>query len=207
MSFELEVLARKFAKQAQRSLATFNATDHVETGTCCSKSHAPTRANCVLNLNNYWSDFCRSLLIESARGGAVARSGNVLVRAPGLTNGADIMSELRSRYRSRPPYWEPNWTVASDYIYACRQIRLVNLTYISAAIGSTGTPADELRLSRNYLAHRNASTATNAVRSLNAYGAILPLDIDNLLRSPVRPNTHLFKAWVDDLTVIAFAAV
>lgn len=206
MRLHLETHAHQFARQSQRLLKTFDATNHTDTGSCCSQSHGPTRVACVINLNDYWSQFCKNVMVSSAVGGWTSRSGVMLSRVTGLGSNNDVMGLLRSTYRSRPPFWEPNWTVASDFIDACRRVGISNLADVSAAIGATGSPAEELRLTRNYLAHRNADTAARAISVLAFYGATAPLDVDAVITRPAHAGAHLFETWVNGLTAVAFTA-
>jgi len=203
---KLEATAEKFTRQAHRSLRRFQETLHDEVTNCCTNSHVPTRHNCVIELYNHWSEFCKQLLINSARGGFQTRSGGVLLKAPGLPLDNDVISFLRTKYRNRPIYWEPNWTISIDFIDACIKIDIANLSDVIAAIASTGSPSEQLRRSRHYLAHRNKGTATLAINELSIYGATLPLDIDQLIRKPVRAGANMFEVWVLDLTAIAFSA-
>jgi hypothetical protein len=204
---ELEKIAHQFAKQAYRLLLTFEATNHTETGSCCSKSHQPTRSDCVINLHNQWFNFCRTLVIKSSEGGATTRSGILLSRSTVLPIGIDTIVELRRLSGSRlPPFWEPHWADASGIIAACRTLNTPNFSNITAAIGVTNSPAEAIRVSRNYLSHKNLGTANKVVTELIGHGARLPLDLDALLLQVVSPNTTLFKSWVDDLSMMAFNA-
>lgn len=199
--------ARLFASQAHRILAVFNSTDHPPAVNCCKRSHAPARSACVLHLHDRWSEFNKNLFVHSAIGGYVTRAGTILNRAAYLGPSDDPVTKLRNLQRSNPPsYWEPKWTVTSQYIAVCNQLGLSNYSNISAAIGSVGSPSQELRITRNYLAHRKTSTALAVVTELTPYGANTSLNIDQLLTSYVPGGVTLFEHWVNKLVLIAFTA-
>lgn len=204
---DLEADAKLFARQAHRILATFESTRHNPTVNCCKKSHVPTREACVLNLHDRWSDFNKNLLIHSAVGGYSTRTGITLGRAVNLSPIDNPITSLRHMQRGNPPtYWEPKWTITTDYLTACRQLGIANNTNVAAAIGVFDSPSHELRIARNYLAHKNTQTALKVIQELGALGAQSPLDLDTVITTYVSGGTTLFEHWVNKLVLIAYTA-
>lgn len=205
---ELQKFSNTFVSKAHRILRDFNATDHTPTVACCVVSHSRTRASCVADLHNAWDQFCKELVVASVIGGANTRSGISIPRSATISGLNDVMSTLRASYapRTKPNFWEPHWSIASELIDSARRLEVVNLSNISAAVGSTSSVADELRHARNYVSHRKADTALKTINALSAYGAVAPLDIDSLLVSFVPSGVTLFEHWVTNLSVISAAA-
>lgn len=206
MRKHLQLSAYQFANQAQRLLETFNATLHSETETCCKVSHKLTRASCVVNLNNQWSHFNRNLFVNSSNGGWTSRSGILLSRASNLSTTENAIDKLRLLVGRRPPYWEPNWTVASEMISMHRLMGVPNYLDVSASLGSSNSASDEVRLLRNFIVHKNSNTAKRAQSVLALYGINLPIEVGDLLTIPTPSSATLFEYWVNNLTLIALSA-
>jgi len=205
----LEADARRFTLQAHRLLAAFNALDHPSLPEgCCATSHELAAANCVLNLHNHWSQFCKELIISSAKGGLTTRAGLVLPRATNLPPSNEVVSHVRSLYGWRVPR-EPHWSIASGFgnaIDTCTRLGVANLDDISAALGAVSSPAEELRLVRNYLAHRNSDTASRALATLSGYGIVQMNTADIILRTRTSGGDTIYEDWVNGLSLVAFAA-
>mgnify|MGYP000927983686 CR=1 FL=1 len=209
MPFYLEADAQRFVRQAHRLLASFDALNHPRAaGGCCSVSHELAASNCVLNLHNHWSQFCKELIINSAKGGFATRAGVTLPRVAGLPLNNDVVAHIQALYHWRAPR-EPHWSIAAGYgnsIDACTRLGVANLSDISAALGAVGSPAEELRLVRNYLAHRNRDTASRASTALSGYGIGRMTSADTMLRTSISGGSTIYERWVNELSLIAFAA-
>jgi len=205
---ELQRLSNDFVLRAQRIHASFQATDHPQTATCCPTTHKHTRALCVIELHNTWTQYCRDLVFTSALGGVRTRSGILISKSPLLVASNDVMNALRVTYRPRtkPSYWEPRWSIATETIDAATRLRIANLSNVNAALGSVTSTAEEIRHARNYLSHRKGDTALKAIKALSMHGATSPLDIDALLTSYVVSGVMLFEYWVTNLSLISIAA-
>lgn len=204
---ELQYLSNNLILRSHRIYESFQTTDHFQTATCCPTTHKRTRALCVIDLHNAWSQFCKDLVFVSALGGCRTRSGILLQKSPLLLASNDILGSLRATYaRPKPHYWEPRWSIATEVIDACTRLGITNLSNVSAAIGSTTSVAEELRHTRNYVSHRKADTALKAINALPMHGAVSPLDIDSLLTSYVNSGVTLFEHWVSSLSITSIAA-
>lgn len=201
--------AAKFARQAMRIRQAYRATNHPQTASCCKYSHKFTRENSIIMLHDAWAQFCRTLFIQSSIGGYQTRGNVILTRATNFHGASpnDPVAALRLRRRNSPPYWEPNWSVSGEFIRALQGIGAPNQLSISSAIGSTSSPAEQLRHTRNFLAHRTPDTAKKLVSELARYGASLPVNLETIMGvSPRSGYSNLFDMWVDDLISVAFAA-
>jgi hypothetical protein len=203
----LQAASNKFSLKANKILVAFKATSHRETITCCSITHERARSICVIDLHSAWNQFCRDLFFLSSIGGVITRSNQLLTRSNLLSSNDNLITALRRTYpRPKPSFWEPHWSIASEFIDVCTRLQIVNLSNVSAAIGSTGSVADEVRFTRNYLSHRKTDTAIKALDALSHHGASSPLDIDSLLLVFVPAGVSLFEHWVTNLSLISFAA-
>jgi len=204
MSRRLLTIARKFYLQSERILNTFNNTLHPEVSDCCKNSHGPTRQQCVLNLYDAWTQFSKELLIYSAQGGYETSGNTVLSRATNVinTDPLNFIYSLSNRYNPTTP---PSWGIASELIGIARRLGLANYSTVSAAIGSINSPAETVRISRNYIAHKNKLTANKAINSLRTYGATSSLDIDKILLTRTARGVSVFEDWRNGLVTIAFS--
>lgn len=205
----LDKEAERFAKQAFRTLRKFEATLHIETGVCCDDTHIATRAECVLNLYDFWTAFCRNLFVISSHGGVTLSSGAILSRATNFPAGSNLIGALRQAMpRGRLNLgWEPNWGIPTELMQASRAIGCINEPSISAAVGASNSPSEHLRKTRNYYAHRNADTAAKAKTALNVYPTVSPYGFDLMLQSSARPgSSSLFEDWVHSLIAVAYAS-
>jgi len=200
MSRRLQSVSLKFYLQSERILSIFNSTLHPEVRDCCKNSHAPTRQQCVLNLYDAWTQFSKDLLVCSARGGYVTSSNMLLSR---VTNDPlNFIYALSNRYSPSTP---PSWGISSELIGIARRLGVANYSTISGAIGSINSPSEVIRITRNYIAHKNALTANKAINSLSVYGAVSPLDIDAILLRRTARGVSVFEDWRNGLVTIAFS--
>lgn len=205
MSSRLQEVARKFYLRSDRVLNTFNETLHEEVKDCCRNSHSPTRQQCVLNLYDAWTEFSKDLLIASARGGYMTSGGVSLGPATNLA-GADPLNFIYALSRSFSASKPPSWGMSNEFIRMARSLGVGNYATVSGAIGSMDSPVESIRMTRNYIAHRNSLTAGKAIRSLSGYGATSPLDVDRVLLMATEHGVPVFEDWRNKLVLIALSA-
>jgi len=205
VSQRLQATAQKFYLQSDRILTTFKSTLHPYSGGCCRNTHEPTRRQCVLDLYDSWSQFCRDLILMSARGGYATSSGVILTRASAVGSGNPINS-IYSLSRRYGPTTPPSWGIPSELVGIARRIGISNYANMSAAIGSVGSPSEKVRATRNYIAHKSALTAQKAIAALNSYGVTPPFDVDALLVLPTNHGVVVFEDWRNGLVIVAFSS-
>ena len=128
----------------------------------CVEPHMLARENAAIQLQDQWSSFCRDVIVSSWRGGVVTLSGQYLAPRIGAKSESDALSDLRATYTGRlkkSARWEPRWFDPNEAIDAARRLALPNFASVSAGIGLTPSPLDELRAVRNYFAHRCRGTS------------------------------------------------
>jgi hypothetical protein len=102
--------------------------------------------------------------------------------------------------------FEPNWGSAREALRAASALDITNLSQVSAALGATNSPANDLRTLRNFVAHRNRGTALELRRLWNLRSLSQPMRADNLLGAVDAAGKKLFDMWVDSLRLISLAA-
>jgi len=169
------------------------------------------RAVCELEtvrLWDAWSRFVRQAIILSAVGCGVTLTGIPLQPANGITTVHDVLPKLRSRYsKAKPPWWEPNWGLPRQGIDAASLLGISNVATVTAALGATPSPIDQLRLTRNFVAHRNHASAFNAIAEIGSIVPASDFDALNTLRRPTSGGVLLHEYWVIYLIATAEAAL
>ena len=172
--------------------------------------HRDCREMCVLRLHDSWARFCRELIILSAGCRPVTLTGFPVPLAPHIRGRSDVLPMLRSLYpgrRRRRHAWEPRWHVAAECLDAARLLNIANFADVSAGIGLTPSPVDQLRQMRNFLAHRGADTAPHVRRIAQAVGRHRSTKVDIILGQHTHPGITIFAKWAYNLHDMARTAV
>lgn len=156
----------------------------------------------VVRLHDSWARFCREAVILSACGRTQTLSGTVVSSATGISGRRDVIPKLLSTY-SRPRF-EPRWHIAHECLDAAKRLQVSNMQSLHA-LGATGSPSEELRHLRNYIAHRNADTATKVQLSPGLAGLGTHKSIG--LSRFVNGGVSQLESWVIDLRAIAKASL
>lgn len=174
------------------------------------------QAATLIRLHDAWARYCRSLVLLSARGNVLTLRGTLLSRPPTVQRQQRPLDALKACYPfqvQRRYLWEPRWYEPTHAINAARLLQIGNLATVGAGLGLTqpipgvnlGSPED-LRLVRNYLAHRGqvSSDALVTLRQRLGVSARLPPDAFPKVRIP--GGATLFAAWCLDLRTRAYQA-
>jgi hypothetical protein len=168
------------------------------------KCHQLENEMCIIRLHDAWVRFCRDLIFTSALGGKTI-GGVVVDAAPGVNCFSDIEKTRLATYGKKPPKYPPKWGSASLAIDAAQRLGVKNFITIQAALGSTGSPANELRIVRNFYAHRDISTVCE-IKKLPWYANNLKFIPQDIPGHVVTGGVSRFEQWVDDLQLIALVA-
>lgn len=176
-------------------------------------SSDPVNANaivsyCVFRLHDQWNARCRELILKSSTGRYTTASGVRVTRAAK----GNPLETLRAKWRSGRGVmdndWEPDWHVPSTSIRAASILLPSNQRTISDAIAAT-TMVDELRLTRNAIAHDLPRTHEKfrALQTRYSVSQILgPADFA-VLRIAIAPGvTLMFDKWIKELRIAISAA-
>lgn len=194
---------RSFLARTNELLIDFQAAPSTAAN---ARVHKNNREWCVLALHDAWTDYCRGLVISSAISGSRALSGATVPAVPGIRNASQALTTVRTTLNPKGPgYWEPRWGDALWAIRAAQALKIHNVAQVAGSLGSTPSPAEEVRRVRNYIAHRNQSTADPLRSVMGVAGAIDP-GLDSYLASLVGPLETRYGAWVRQLRLIATSA-
>lgn len=162
---------------------------------------------CIIALHDAWVSHCRALVLTSAVAGCETLAGVRVPPVAGVRNANRAVALVRASLAPKAPaYWEPRWGDAREAIRAAQALGINNFVQVSGALGSTPSPAEDLRVVRNYVAHRNHTTAPAVRRLTNLAGFVDPT-LDGYLIAIVGPLESRYRSWVRELRSIATAAV
>lgn len=201
----------QFAREESRIERRFAAD--IPSGTLwdgtCADSHPYSREYAVIRLYDAWAGFCRELVLSSAGLSPQTRLGLAVPTAPGVKGRSAALTALLGTYPAQSPSrtWGPRWANASECIQAAQRLGVANLATISGAIGSTPSPAEDLRIVRNFAAHRGSLTAARAAPVAATVGVLRFHGVDHLMRQLVSPGVTLLTMWSAQLRQIGFAAI
>jgi hypothetical protein len=207
MAYSLVALYKTFICQTHWLQEQFEAplpTDRAA-ARICSPLHGLSRELCAIRLLDTWARFCRELVICSAARRPVTASGRVLPLAPGIRNPKHVIPSLLASYAKKR--YEPRWHDAAECIDAARRLRVANLPMISLALGTTPSPAKDLRLVRNFVAHQCQDTAHKLNPLLKFLGLPANATPEQVLQQPVLGGTCAYITWIYQLRLIARNAV
>ena len=161
-------------------------------------------SHAIIALHDAWAFRCRSIVLRSAIGGARTLSGRVLPRTH-----ARPLEWLRNNWgrRPMPRNWEPDWYIPATAIRAASILGVANLNEITTGLG-TSNAADEVRITRNVVAHSLPAT-WNRLRALEQNlghsGGEAPADFVTLRYRRLGAR-HIDK-WIAELRICLRTAV
>jgi hypothetical protein len=165
---------------------------------------APSRSFAVISLYADWEEFSRRLLYLSAAKRPIAADGRVVPRAPGIRTAADVDAALLKWKKQRRLVLHLG--APGAMVDACKALQVSNERVITAAVLAQQSPAEALRVARNFLAHQNPSTARQVVAGPTA-SALEVKALVSWLAEPLVGGRSRFGAWSGDLVSVARAAI
>lgn len=202
----LSTLHRRFITE------TFDIQEVFRRATSCRRPNALIHLRAyagemaVIRLYDAWSRFCRNLVSVSAAGRPYTASNVRLSRAPGIRRPSDILPVLQRALRLRSSQ-EPRWGIAWQLIRCVNCLRIHNRREVSAAVGYKLSPANEVRILRNFFAHRSGQTAAE-VKSCPAFNTSGPqLTVEKLAGQITTSGISLFDLWIVRFRNMAEAAI
>jgi hypothetical protein len=165
------------------------------------------RAFATVSLYAAWEEYSRRLVYSSAyaRPRAGSGSGRKVARAPGISTSSDVDVRLRKLKRTQPQYrLILHLGPPVQMVKTCQFLALTNEQVISPAILSQNSPAEQLRLIRNFLAHQNPDTADQVPLGPFQLTVQMTTATSWLAEKQAGGRTR-FGVWVSDLADIARA--
>lgn len=163
------------------------------------------REAAVIQLQDRWGHFCRELVLTSAVGGIRTTGGTLIGR--NHQGRATSLSALRASFVGRqrkPAHWEPKWFDPIEAIDAARRLSVSNLATISAALGVSPSPLEELRAIRNFFAHRGELAGKNAHATI---GLVNTREMHDYLNGRLLGGAYRYELWITTLQSMAKMAV
>ena len=153
----------------------------------------------VIRMYDAWARYCRELIVLSASGNTVTLNGAVIPAV--VKRRSDVIPALLATYRKRQ--YEPKWARATECIEAAGRLKIANIGTVTAALGATNSPAEEIRHIRNYYAHRKQGGAARAIACGVFIGAS-PIVFD--LDAYKNAGETFLESWVNGFLLVATAA-
>lgn len=164
------------------------------------------REMCLIRMQDAWTRFCRELVIASAYRQPITAAGLPILRAPGCRTRSEVVSVLSRRYANRPGS-EPPWHIPLECIQAAAFLKVVNFPTISAAVGSSPNPLDDLRPLRNYVAHRSPSTVARVQHVARSNSLSINVEAVDLAADLLPLGQQFFRLLGIRLQRMAWAAI
>lgn len=158
----------------------------------------------IVRLHDCWARFCRELLVLSAGGRPLTATGIRLPLAPGISSCSEVMPKIKSfKQWTRK---DPRWADPSELLAVAQELKIANFTTIAGAIGSVDSPIEELRIVRNFYAHRCLDTVQK-VRSHRSFSSTKAITIEEIAGELVESGVTRMENWTIELRLIAGAAI
>ncbi len=195
----------KFVSETEWLLQEFNIAVSQLSIDSIDKSARLSAEMSIIRLHDAWARFCREIIILSAGGRPYTANGHRLDPVPGIRGISEVIPILLNSY-SRPRRYEPKWARPRESIEAGQLLNIPNFFTVSAAIGATNSPAEDLRPIRNFLAHRGKNSA-DKIRNQIFFNRVDKVTVENVAGKLIPPGIRRFEKWVIDLRLIAIASI
>lgn len=147
----------------------------------------------VYQMQNCWESFVREMILCSATGYYSNRYGPVKSSLSSkITSKEQAAAVLVSLYPRRR--FEPDWYLSREAIDAATRLQLSNLPDITAVLGATPWPLDDLRSVRNFFAHRS-KRAAKEVRALSWFNSAQSITIENTCFDFDMTGNRRIESW------------
>ena len=166
----------------------------------CRPIHTAGEAYLVNRLQMLWGEYCRNLIILSARGNALTVAGKLISPAPGLAGFPQIKAVLGNSFGGGPSTrWDDrDWAIGRANI-----LKPVNGNQINIGLGTA--PIKDLKVVRNFLIHPNQRTRS-AYLSLARYLGYPGLEPKSLLAADGGNGMDVIGSWVKQFQDSAWEA-
>jgi hypothetical protein len=161
----------------------------------------------VLRLHDSWSRFTREVVLLSACDSPTTLAGATVAPATGMLTRATVLLTLQTKWSTHPKWatWEPHWYDVNDAVKASRLAGLSNHATVSAGLGAADNPEQDVRVVRNFLAHRGDATAAKVAALAATFKIAGRMDADRLVHTIVGPGQTLLDKWIMDFRRVAQA--
>lgn len=117
-----------------------------------------TAERALIQIQIEWEHYVRAVILDSATGSYSNTSGPVRSTIHPSISSREVAAHLLiDSYPNRQH--EPDWYLPNQAIDAAVRLGISNVAQVSAELGITPWPIDELRHLRNFIAHRSRRSA------------------------------------------------
>lgn len=163
-----------------------NAQRTVEHVYCAEKA--------LIQIQIEWEHFVRDLILDSATGSFSNASGPVVSRGFHQIRSREAVAHaLLATYPNRR--FEPDWYLPNQAIDAAIRLDVSNSAQISAELGLTPWPIDDLRHVRNFIAHMSKRSAL----SVRGTGIVSPsgnIDVLDAACQYASGGVKRYEGWI-----------
>ena len=170
----------------------------------CAPAHRYCREMCLIRLQDDWARFCRQLIIWSAGRAPETMGGSHLQLVAGISKPSEVIPKLNSTRPKRN--WERHWHDPIMCLEAARRLQAQNINAISAGLGMSPSPLDDLRKLRNFVAHRGQENTSQVRRVAHKLGFKATASAEQIVSTNIFPGQTVFERWVTQLHKMARAA-
>lgn len=161
---------------------------------------------CLVRAQDSWARFCRELIVSSAYAQPITIDGRTVRRAENISTRQDVENAIHVLFHKKRTR-EPEWHIAREAIDAAQKIGLTNRDYISAALGATPSPMEDIRPLRNYVAHRSARSRSLVMAVAQRHNVGDVQDALEVAAFAPQSGPLLFRRWMTQLQRMAWAAL
>lgn len=155
----------------------------------------------AFQLQNVWELYIRNFILSSATGCATSPTYRLPPSVPkNYRNRESVSHYLLKQTKKR---FEPKWYRPDQAIKAAQNLNIANFAKVAAAIGSTPWPLDDLRLIRNFFAHRSRDSALE-IRKLDWFNSSDIIEVETTLFSYFN-GVQRFNFWGKQMKLISRA--
>ena len=173
--------------------------------TICEPLHRDGSAFLVVRLQHLWGEFCKELVVRSATGGCVTRTGLYLPPAPGVKRVKDIPNIIARHTRQQFSGSRTHWEDPQFAIGHAQRLQVANFRQLSLGLGSV-TILDQLKSVRNFIVHPNDNTGPKYLQTTMTLG-FRGMPPTQLINQSSIGGATIFEMWVSELEATAYAAV
>ncbi len=164
----------------------------------------------VIALHDSFAVAARNVVLTSAVGNTVTRTGKGLARVPTLAGVSGPMDFLRERWalnKKMSRSWEPDWFIPQNAIRAATLLQVGNELQIANGLGASTSP-ERLRITRNVIAHSLPNT-WQRFRQLNNDLGINPIKFPSDLVLSYNPSTtnRYLEDWIVEIELSVAIAI
>ncbi len=189
------------SKTAQLNTIFCRTLNCTVTGDPIAKAYA--REMMVVRLQDHWARFVRELIVLSASGRAYTASGLSIPSTMGFTGVNDVRTWLVAQRPNRNR--ELDWHVSQIATNWSQRLGINNQRTVIAALGSTNSPEQQVRVYRNFIVHRTQETA-NRLQVENFRHNRTPPKLSATPELWTSGGIFLFTRWIRDFQLVARVA-